>query len=55
MKFGDETDLLNSSVPIVEHLHCWVNGVNFSVLESQEIHQKNAEALWNGCNFNVLR
>jgi hypothetical protein len=55
MKFGDETELLNASIPIVERLYCWVNGVGFSVLDSQEIDQKNAEALWNGCKFSVLR
>jgi hypothetical protein len=55
MKFGDETELLNASIPIVERLYCWVNGTSFSVLDSQEIDQKNAEALWNECKFNILR
>jgi hypothetical protein len=26
MKYGDETALLNASIPIVERLYCWVNG-----------------------------
>ncbi|MCC8956178.1 hypothetical protein H8B02_22935 [Bradyrhizobium sp. Pear77] len=55
MKYGDETELLEASIPIVEHLYCWVNGKSFSINNSQEIDQKNAEALWNGCKFNVLR
>jgi hypothetical protein len=55
MKFGDETHLLNASIPIIERLYCWVNGTSFSVLDSQEIDQENAEALWNGCKFSVLR
>jgi hypothetical protein len=55
MKFGDETELLNASIPIVERLYCWVNGTSFSVIDSQEIDQKNAAALWNGCKFNILR
>lgn len=55
MKFGDETDLLNASVPIVERLYCWVNGKAFSIGDSQGIDQENAEALWNGCKFSVLR
>ena len=55
MKFGDETDLLNASVPIVERLYCWVNGKAFSIGDSQDIDQENAEALWNGCKFSVLR
>jgi hypothetical protein len=55
MKNGDETHLLNASIPIVEGLYCWVNGASFSVLDSQQIDQKNAEALWNSCKFSVLR
>jgi hypothetical protein len=55
MKFGDETNLLNASIPIVERLYCWVNGKGFTISDSQEIDQKNAEALWNGCKFSVLR
>ena len=55
MKYGDETDLLNASVPIVERLYCWVNGKGFSIGDSQDIDQSNAEALWNGCKFDVLR
>jgi AbiU2 len=55
MKYGDETWLLNASIPIVEALYCWVNGKGFSIRSSQEIDQKNAEALWKGCQFSVLR
>jgi hypothetical protein len=55
MKFGDETTLLEASIPIVERLYCWVNGKGFSIKDSQEIDQENAEALWNGCQFRVLR
>lgn len=55
MKFGDETELLNASILIIERLYCWVNGKSFSVNSSQEIDQANAEALWNGCKFTVLR
>jgi hypothetical protein len=55
MKYGDETDLLNASAPIVERLYCWVNGKGFSVGDSQGIDQENAEALWKGCKFEVLR
>jgi hypothetical protein len=55
MKFGDETDLLNDSIPIMEKLYCWVTGRGFSIRDSQDIDQKNAEALWNGCKFDVLR
>jgi hypothetical protein len=55
MKNGDETELLNASIPIIERLNCWVNGKSFSIENSREIDQHNAEALWNGCKFSVLR
>jgi hypothetical protein len=55
MKNGDKTDLLNASVPIVERLYCGITGGGFSIVESQETGQENAEALWNGCKFEVLR
>jgi hypothetical protein len=55
MKYGDETELLNASFPIIEYLYCWVNGKSFSIANSQAIDQENAAALWNGCTFSVLR
>ena len=55
MKYGDETELLNASIPIIEWLYGWVNGMSFSIADSQRIDQKNAEALWSGCTFKVLR
>lgn len=55
MKYGDETEILNASIPIVERLYCWVAGKSFSIKDSKEIDQKNAAALWNGCTFSVLR
>jgi hypothetical protein len=55
MNFGDETELLKASIPIVERLYCWVAGASFSIAVSEEIDQKNAEALWKGCTFKVLR
>jgi hypothetical protein len=55
MKYGYEVTLLNNSIPIVERLFCWVNGKSFSIENSQEIDQENAEALWGGCKFEVLR
>jgi HEPN superfamily AbiU2-like protein len=55
MKYGDETALLNASIPIIERLYCWVNGTSFSIENSQEIDQNNAEALWTGCKFVDLR
>jgi hypothetical protein len=55
MKNGDETELLNASMPIIERLYCWVNGTSFSIKNSQDIDQHNAEALWTGCKFVDLR
>ena len=55
MKYGDETKLLNASIPILERLYCWVNGTSFSIENSQKIDQRNAEALWTGCKFIDLR
>jgi hypothetical protein len=57
MAEGDETELLNASMPIVEHLYCCVTGTarGFSIANSQKIDQHNAEALWTGCKFIDLR
>jgi AbiU2 len=55
MKPGDETELLNASMPIVERLYCWVNGTSFSIKDAQKTDQHNAEALWTGCKFIDLR
>ena len=55
MEPGDETELLNASMPIVERLYCWVNGTSFSMEDAQKIDQHNAEALWTGCKFVDLR
>jgi AbiU2 len=55
MKYADGAALLDATIPIVEHLYCWVNGKSFSIKNSQEIDQENAEALWKGCKFEVLR
>ena len=53
MKYGDERTLLFESLPIVEALHCWINGKSFSFANSQEIARDNAEALWKRCTFDV--
>jgi hypothetical protein len=55
MKYGDETELLKASIPIIERLYCWVNAKGFLIANSQEIDQANAAAPWNGCKFSVLR
>jgi hypothetical protein len=55
MKYGDETELLKASIPIIERLYCWVNGSGFSIEDAQETDHKNAEALWTGCKFADLQ
>jgi len=55
MKYGYERDVLNSTLPIVEALYCWVNGCSFLFENSQKIARKNAEALWTACTFNIRR
>jgi hypothetical protein len=54
MHYGDESALLKATIPIIENL-CWINGKSFDIARSQEIDQENAEALWHGCKFAVLR
>jgi hypothetical protein len=55
MRNGDETDLLEATIPIVERLYRGITNRGFSIMDSQEIDQANAAALWNGCKFDVLR
>ena len=52
---GDETELLDKSIPIVEALFTFVNGVSCSIAGFREIRRKNAHALWTGCTFTNLR
>jgi AbiU2 len=54
MKYGDEREVLNATLPIVEALFCWVNGCSFSFEDSRAIDRENAEALWNVCSFNIV-
>ena len=51
MKYGDESAVLELSVPIVEQLYCWVNGKSFSIEEACRIDEKNAASLWQDCKF----
>ena len=54
IRYGDETDLANRSIPIVETLYRCVSGVGFSVDPSREHYQRTAKSLWGGCKFDVL-
>ena len=55
MASGDGKALLDESIPIIEALFCWVNGKSFSIENSQKIDHDNAQALWAGCKFTVIR
>src|SRR5262249_35716322 len=55
MKYGDEREILLKSLPIVEALYCWVNGMSFCFADSQKIGRNNAEALWQRCTFDIQR
>jgi len=54
MKYGDVNKVVEKTLPIVEALHCCVNGAGFSFKECQRIARKNAEALWSGCSFKII-
>jgi len=53
MKYGDEREMLDATLPIVEALYCWVNGTSLSFQDSRDIDRKNAKALWEGCTFGI--
>jgi AbiU2 len=55
VKYGDERDMLNLTLPIVQTLYLWVNGTSLSFEDSREIDRKNAGALWEACTFNIAR
>jgi hypothetical protein len=45
------SELFDTSIPIVEKLHCWVTGKGFSIAETRKISGRCAKALWQGCKF----
>jgi hypothetical protein len=53
MRYGDERDILDATIPIVETLYCWVNGSSLSFQDSRDIDRKNAKALWGSCTFTI--
>jgi hypothetical protein len=53
MKYGDEREMLEDTLPIVEALYLWVNVKDLSFQDSREIDRKNAQALWETCRFNI--
>lgn len=55
MKNSDGLTLFTETIPIIERLLCWVSGKSFSIADSQNIDNENADALWSGCTFQVRR
>src|SRR5262249_4721809 len=53
MKYGDDRQMLDASLPIVEALYCWVNGNSLSFEDSRKIDRENARALWEACRFTI--
>jgi AbiU2 len=51
LKYGNETAVLERSLPIIEALYCWVNGTSISLTASRESDRRNAQALWGACTF----
>jgi hypothetical protein len=54
-KFDDEHRLFSYSIAIVGGLQQGINGQTMLWNCSKKIAKRNAEALWNGCRFGVLR
>lgn len=55
MKYGDERDILNATLPIVEKLLRGVAGKGFDFENSRRIDRDNAQALWGACTFKIER
>jgi len=53
VKYGDERDMLEATLSIVEALYVWVNSTSLSFQDSREIDRENAKALWEACTFNI--
>lgn len=54
MKYGDEKELLNQSILLIQDLYCWVNGTSFNIEEDCfEAARKSAEELWHNCKFEI--
>jgi hypothetical protein len=54
-KYGDETELLDRTLKIIERLDLCVQGISFMWQNSRDIEKRNAEYLWQGVTIKVLR
>ncbi len=54
LKYGDETKILESTIPIVRDLHLAINGSHYSIEETRAQTRKHSEAFWIGITVSVL-
>jgi len=53
-KYGDEKELLELTVRLIEDLYCWVNGTSFDIAgDCMEKASKCADELWLNCRFDI--
>ena len=52
-KYGDERQVLEESLAIIQTLYCWVNGIGISFEQSRTFDRQCAEALWSACKFSI--
>jgi AbiU2 len=55
MKYGDERDILNATLPVMEKLLRGIAGKGFDFENSRRIDRDNAQALWGACAFKIER
>lgn len=54
IKYGDEKEILETTISLVEGLYLWVSGTSFDMVdESRSIARKRAKELWNHCKFEI--
>lgn len=54
MKYGQEKDLLQTSIRLIENLYSWVNGTSFNIQGDCTMQAKrNASELWTNCKFSI--
>jgi hypothetical protein len=54
VRYDYAIELFHKSIPIVEKLLRWVTGKGFEIAQSQKISRRCAQALWEGCRFEVV-
>lgn len=54
MKYGEETELLDTTITLVENLYSWVNGTSFDISgDCFSQARRHARELWLNCTFSV--